>query len=101
MVSHRSRRAVHTTKSRIGAVARTIGAIALLVSAPLAAQQPASAPGAESAVASADTAPLSVRGRTIVVFRAALGAVTPAERAAAAARRLDALAERSGADSVE
>ena len=50
--------------------------------------------------AAADTAPLVLQHRTIIVFRAPLGALTAADRAAAAARRIDALAELSGTDSV-
>jgi len=84
-------------------VARIIGLVSIFAAVRLAAQQPAGAPNAtgSSALAGADTAPLTLRRRTIVVFRAPLGAVTPAERAAAAARRLDALADSAGTDSID
>jgi small-conductance mechanosensitive channel len=88
--------------SRAGAVARTVSLLFILLAAPAAAQQPAGAPNAAagSALAAPDTAPLTLRRRTIVVFRAPLGAVTAAERAAAATRRLDALADSAGTDSI-
>ncbi len=48
----------------------------------------------------ADTAPLVLQHRTIAVFRSPLGALLPAERAAAAARRVDALGETAMPESV-
>ena len=97
------RLACSAATSRAGALAWSLGLTSILAAAPLAGQRPArEAPlAADSAVAHADTAPLSLRRRTIVVFRAPLGAVTPAERAAAATRRLEALADSAGTDSVE
>lgn len=53
------------------------------------------------ASAVADTAPLVLQHRTVAVFRAPLGALTPADRAAAATRRLDALDEMSEHDTAQ
>ena len=47
-----------------------------------------------------DTAALVMQHRTVVVFRAPLGALSPADRASAASRRIEALAESNVADSV-
>ena len=47
-----------------------------------------------------DTAALLVERRLIVVFRSSLGALSPTERAAAAGRRIEALADASSGDSV-
>ena len=65
----------------------------------LAARAPVAA-AAPAAVALADTAPLALHNRLIMVFRAPLGATTPAERAAGAARRIEALIESGVRDSV-
>jgi small-conductance mechanosensitive channel len=54
----------------------------------------------DSVAAPLDSAVLAVRGRTIVVFRAPIGALSMAERAASAARRIEALAESESGDSV-
>ncbi len=52
------------------------------------------------AAAVADTAPLIVRGRLVMVFRSPLGALTAVERAGAAGRRLEPLAAAEQAESV-
>ena len=57
--------------------------------------------GSESAATAPeplDTAALMVRGRTVFVFRAPIGALSASERAIAARRRIDALAESSPSD---
>jgi small-conductance mechanosensitive channel len=51
-------------------------------------------------VAPIDTATLALHNRLIMVFRAPLGATTPAERASGAARRIEALIESGARDSV-
>ena len=65
---------------------------------------PAPAPAAQATAsepaAPVDTAALVVHNRTIMVFRAPLGATTSAERAVAAARRIDALIESRSIDSI-
>ena len=62
------------------------------------AQPPASATAAQAPVR--DTAALIVGNRVITIFRSPLGALTPAERADAAARRIEALIEAEQTDSV-
>ncbi len=49
---------------------------------------------------SLDTAALIVQRRTVTVFRSPLGALSPADRAAAAARRIEALEVVEGTDTV-
>jgi len=64
---------------------------------------PTNGPGAATApqsAAVADTAVLVVEGRPIAVFRAPFGARTPSERAADAARRIEALIEADALDSI-
>lgn len=53
--------------------------------------------GHAGVVADSDTAALVVHGTTVAVFRSRLGAATPAERAEAAARRIDAILAQGGA----
>ena len=74
------------------ALAGTTLAIVLAAGAPLPAQAPVSPV--------ADTAALVVQNRTVVVFRAALGPRSPADRAAAAAERIRTLAEHATSDTV-
>ena len=92
--SARGRRA--SISARRGRLTRALtavaAALALLLPAGAAAQQPASPPssGASTAVRLApDTAVLLVQGRPVFVFRGSLGAVSPTERAAAARTRID------------
>ena len=47
-----------------------------------------------------DTAALVIQHRSVVVFRSPLGALSPADRAQAAARRIDAVGQRETTDSV-
>lgn len=58
------------------------------------------APQAQRDTMAADTAQLVVANRTVTVFRAPLGALSPAERAAAARVRIDSAVAR-GRDSVD
>ena len=78
--------------------AALLAGLVLLLPPPAGAQQ--AAPGAAPAAASPDTAVLVIHNRPVAVFRSALGAATPAERADAARRRLAAIRERGGSDSV-
>ncbi len=48
-----------------------------------------------------DTAPLVVGNRVITIFRSSLGALTPAERADAAGRRIESLIEAEQTDDVQ
>ncbi len=72
----------------------------MLVAALLLLVQQAVAPPPASAQAPRDTARLVVANRTVTVFRAPLGALSPGERAAAAKVRIDSAASRSR-DSVD
>jgi small-conductance mechanosensitive channel len=82
-------------------VARALTSLAALATVPARAHgQPAQPARTEAGRAAIDTAALVVQHRTIVVFRASLGALSAADRAAAAARRIDAVAEIIGIDSV-
>ena len=67
-----------------------------------AAQRTPAADSAPPAGSAADTAALVVRNRVVMVFRARVGPVTPAERADAARRRLRAMAPEivAGTDTV-
>jgi len=56
--------------------------------------------GPSTVVSAADTAALVVHGSTVVVFRSPLGAASPAERAEAAARRIDAVITQGRIDSL-
>ena len=90
MVNTPTRTVVHALREKLMA-----SAIALVASTvPLPAQSPPPAP------VLADTAALIIHNRTVAVFRAPIGAVQPAERALAAARRIDVFAERQTSDSV-
>ena len=63
--------------------------------------QPPAPVSAPAPAPARDTAALMFGNRLITVFRAPLGAVSPAERAEAAARRIDAIVESGAPDSVE
>ena len=67
---------------------------------PVPAQRATAVVGSGAPAAPGDTAVLLVHNRVIMVFRAPLGATSTAERAAAAARRIDALIEARTRDSV-
>jgi small-conductance mechanosensitive channel len=66
----------------------------------LGAQTPSRAPAVAGRAAQPESATVVVLRRPIVVFRASLGALSPADRAAAATRRLEALIESEVADTV-
>ncbi len=68
--------------------------------APLPPQTPSTGTAERAATGQADSAVLAVRGRRIVVFRTALGALSSAERAAAAASRIEVLVRDGTRDSV-
>lgn len=97
----RDRGGCGTRRVRASHAPRALG-VALL--ALLAARAPCSAATAQDApppvAAAADTAPLVLHGRVITVFRSALGASSPRDRAAAAERRWRDMVEAGLADSI-
>lgn len=74
-----------------------IGALA----APLAAQRAPQDRAREATATAPDTAPFVFGNRVITVFRAPLGALSPRERADAAARRIESIAEADAGHSVD
>ena len=67
----------------------------------LAAQPPQGVPAETPTTPVRDTAALVVQNRVITIFRGPLGALSPQERAQAAARRIEAIVEAGTGDSVE
>src|SRR5688500_1827672 len=67
----------------------------------LASQPPAQQPPGVTPPPARDTAALVVQNRVITIFRSPLGALSPTERAEAAARRIEAIIETVASDSVD
>lgn len=82
----------------LGIVSATVIARPLIAQAPGQSELP---PRDAAPIARRDTAALVLQNRLIAVFRTPLGAVSPQERADAAARRITALVDAETADSVE